>query len=199
MDFRHEWKHVITFGDLLALRSRLGAVMETDRHAVGGKYVIRSIYFDDLNDSVLREKTDGVNDREKFRLRYYNGDAGWILLEKKSRTGGLCSKERAEVSLEEVNRILKGDLPASDAGTPGEKPLLQELCMKMTCRGLRPKTIVEYTRIPFVYTPGNVRVTLDYRLRTGLCSTDFLDPQSVTVPGTRTAAFSKYAACRIYD
>ena len=199
MDFRHEWKHAITFGDLLALRSRLGAVMETDRHAVGGKYVIRSIYFDDLNDSVLREKTDGVNDREKFRLRYYNGDAGWILLEKKSRTGGLCSKERAEVSLEEVNRILKGDLPASDAGTPGEKTLLQELCMKMTCRGLRPKTIVEYTRIPFVYTPGNVRVTLDYRLRTGLCSTDFLDPQSVTVPGTRTAAFSKYAACRIYD
>ena len=47
---------------------------------------------------------------------------------------------------------------------------------------LRAKTIVDYTREPFVYGPGNVRVTLDENIRTGLSCVDFLDPDCVTVP-----------------
>ena len=85
---------------------------------------------------------------------------------------------------------------------------------------------MDYTREPFVFGPGNVRVTLDYDLRTGLHCTDFLNPDCLTIPATddavilevkwdqflpdvirdlvqipgrRTAAFSKYAACRKYD
>ena len=92
-------------------------------------------------------------------------------------------------------------------------------------QGLRPKTIVDYTRTPFVYAPGNVRVTIDENIRTGLRCTDFLNPHCVTVPaggsiillevkwdeylpdiirdavqrpGRRAGAFSKYAACRVY-
>ena len=106
------------------------------------------------------------------------------------------------------------------------RPLVQELYTKMRGQGLRPKTIVDYTREPFVFAPGNVRVTLDYDLRTGLGCTDFLNPDCVTVPvddapiilevkwdaflpdiirdavqldSRHAAAFSKYAACRIYD
>ena len=42
MEFRHEWKHEISYSDLLALRARLGAVLERDQHAVNGSYQIRS-------------------------------------------------------------------------------------------------------------------------------------------------------------
>ena len=45
MEFRHEWKHEISYSDLLALRARLGAVLEGDQHAVNGSYQIRSLYF----------------------------------------------------------------------------------------------------------------------------------------------------------
>ena len=31
MEFRHEWKHEISYSDLLALRARLGAVLEGDQ------------------------------------------------------------------------------------------------------------------------------------------------------------------------
>ena len=55
-------------------------------------------------------------------------------------------------------------------------PLLQELCCKMKLQGLRPRTLVDYIREPFVYGPGNVRVTLDHQLRTGLRCVDFLNP-----------------------
>lgn len=222
MEFRHEWKHEISYSDFLALQSRLAAVMSLDSHALGHHYAIRSLYFDNLRDKALREKIDGVNCREKFRIRYYNGDTSFILLEKKSKLNGLCSKEQVQLSLKEAEAIANGDLPLlSDA----EKPLLQELYCKMKLQGLRPKTIVDYTRAPFVYAPGNVRVTLDYNIRTGMTCTDFLNPDCITipagdapiilevkwdsflpsvirdivqVPGTHTSAFSKYAACRIY-
>ena len=84
---------------------------------------------------------------------------------------------------------------------------------------------MDYTREAYVFPAGNVRVTLDYDIRTGLGSTDFLDHGSVTIPipgspiilevkwdaflpdtiraavaleGRRTAPYSKYAACRAY-
>ena len=41
---------------------------------------------------------------------------------------------------------------------------------------LRPKTLVEYTRYPFIYEAGNVRVTLDTDIRTGINSIDLFDP-----------------------
>lgn len=72
MDARHEWKHEISYGDLLTLRTRLRAVCQPDPHAVNGIYTIRSLYFDTPGDKALREKIDGVSRREKFRIRSYN-------------------------------------------------------------------------------------------------------------------------------
>lgn len=222
MDFRHEWKHEINYTDLLVLRQRLQAVMQPDPHAVGGSYFIRSLYFDNLADKALREKIDGVNRREKFRIRYYNRDTSLIHLEKKSKWNGLGNKQGAVLTVQESQAVVDGDWDwMLDSG----KPLVQELYSKMLSQGLRPKTIVDYTREPFIYAPGNVRVTLDYDIRTGLNCTDFLNPNCVTIPagnspiilevkwdeylpsvvrdivqldGRHTAAFSKYAVCRIY-
>lgn len=222
MNFRHEWKHEINVSDMIALRQRLRTVAKPDIHAVNGKYTVRSLYFDNLSDKALREKVDGVNLREKFRLRYYNGDASVIHLEKKSKCNGLGRKRTAELTCEQAQAILSGD---SGWMMEQENGLIRELYCKMKLQGLRPKTIVDYTREPFVYEPGNVRVTIDYDIRTGLGGTDFLDSACVTVPagnapillevkwdaflpeiirdavqlnGRHAEAFSKYAVCRIY-
>ena len=220
--YRHEWKHELNYLDLLTIRQRLRAVMEPDPHAVGGKYLIRSLYFDNPDDKALREKVDGLNMREKFRIRYYNGDPSVIHLEKKSKRNGLGTKYSASLTGEEAQAIVDGDLDwMMDSG----RPLVQELYCKMRYQRLRPKTIVDYTREPFIYRPGNVRVTFDYNIRTGMSCTDFLNPKCITIPagdspillevkwdeylpeiiraavqtpGRRESAFSKYAQCRIY-
>ncbi len=219
---RHEWKHVITAADRLCLTSRLSAAARRDSHGQNGRYEIRSLYFDDPRDTALWEKIDGVSRREKFRIRYYNGDASYICLEKKVKRDGLCGKRSVLLSAQEVQSLLNGDLD----WMPGSgRPLIQELYWKMKAGGLRPKTIVDYTRDAYVFPAGNVRITLDFNIRTGLGSTDFLNPAAVTVPagdapvilevkwdeflpdiirdavqlpGRRTSSFSKYAACRIY-
>ena len=219
MIFRHELKHEINFSDLIAVRQRLCA---PDQYAVGGKYRVRSMYFDNLRDKALREKLEGLNYREKFRIRYYNGDTSFLCLEKKTKLNGLGNKQKARLSEEETERLLCGDYRwMKESG----RPLVTELYSKMMSQGLRPKAIVDYTREPFTYRPGNVRVTLDYNLRTGIGCREFLNPDCVTIPAgnpviimevkwdeflpsaiqdavqlksRRAAAFSKYAACRIY-
>lgn len=222
MKFRHEWKHEIHISDMITLRQRLRAVADMDVHAVNGRYEIRSLYFDNLSDKVLREKLDGVNAREKFRIRFYNGDTSLIHLEKKSKLNGLCSKESTTLTKEEAQAIVEG---RCNWMMDSDRELVRELYLKMRFQGLMPRTIVDYTREPFVYAPGNVRVTMDYDIRTGMQCTDFLNPDCVMVPagdaqiilevkwdeflpsiirdavqleGRRTSAFSKYAACRIY-
>ncbi|MGN1120197.1 MAG: polyphosphate polymerase domain-containing protein, partial [Oscillospiraceae bacterium] len=207
--------------DMITIRQRLKAAALPDPHAVGGKYFIRSLYFDDISDTALHEKLDGINRREKFRIRFYNGDATLIHLEKKSKLNGLGSKETAVLSAEQANSIANGEF-AFLKELPD--PLCRELYCKMKTQGLRPKTIVDYTREPFIFPAGNVRVTLDYDIRTGSHCADFLSMDCVTLPasgaiilevkwdeflpdiirdlvqldGRRTGAFSKYAACRIY-
>lgn len=222
MKYRHEWKHELSEADLLVLRSRLRALMQPDPHAVNGIYTVRSLYFDTLDDRVLREKINGISVREKFRIRLYNSDASVIRLEKKIKRNGLGYKVSAPLTAAQAQAIAENDV---DWMTDSEQPLVLELYAKMRGEGLRPKTLVDYTREPFVYRPGNVRVTLDYDIRTGLRCTDLLDPDCVTVPAgdapillevkwdeflpsiirdavsipdRRVGSFSKYAQCRIY-
>ncbi len=223
MKYRHEWKHEINYSDLLILRMRMKAVMKKDKHSVGETYFIRSVYFDNLSDKALREKVDGVNVREKFRIRFYNGDTSYISLQKKCKVNGLTGKVDCKITKEEAQRIVDNDIEWMKEAS--DRPLCQELYAKMRSQGLRPKTIVDYTREAFVYAPGNVRVTLDYDIRTGDFRNDFLNPDTLTMPagdagmllevkwdeflpeiikdtvgltGRQASAFSKYAQCRIY-
>ena len=89
--------------------------------------------------------------------------------------------------------------------------------------GLKRSLIIQ--REPYLFPAGNVRVTIDYNLRTALHCTDFLNPECITIPAgdapiilevkwdaylpdivrdvvrlnaRSVCAFSKYAACRIY-
>lgn len=222
MEFRHEVKHEINMCDRLVLKQRLQAVMHPDEHSDGGKYFIRSLYFDNITDKALREKLDGVNKRDKFRIRYYNNDSSFIRLEKKSKQNGLCSKIDTALTPEQAEAIVQNDIGWM-AASPD--PLIARFYTAMRNEGLRARTIVDYTREAFVFAPGNVRVTLDYDIRTGLFCTDFLNPDCVTLPvpdnpsilevkwdeflpsaiiravsleGRRQCAFSKYAACRAY-
>lgn len=222
MVYRHEMKHIITPGDAAAIRANLSAVATLDPHAKEkGHYCIRSLYFDDPLDTALHEKLDGVNERRKFRIRYYNDDLSYIMLECKIKRDGVGCKPQARLTVEETEKIIRGDIdwmPASG------RPLLVALYADMKTRLLRPKTVVQYMRVPFIYAPGNVRVTIDWDIRTGQPA-DFLKPDGLTLPvednvtllevkwdeylpgvikraaalkSREPSAYSKYAACRVW-
>ena len=221
---RHELKHQISPQEDLVLAGRLRRLFPHDAHAgADGSYRVTSLYFDTPYDAALREKLDGVDRREKFRLRYYGTTPSWLKLEKKFKRSGLCGKRTARLSRGEAERLLEGDWGfLLERG----EPLLAELYSKLMGTGLRPRTVVCYDREAFSYPPGNVRVTLDRNIRTGLSTLEFFQPErfalrpldgstvlevkydaflpdlvrlAVQVPGRQAAACSKYALCRRFD
>ena len=172
-NYRHELKYQIGPADHLALRQRLKAVMQQDLHTgADGRYTIRSVYFDNYRDKALREKVDGVQRREKFRIRYYNEDLSFITLEKKLKHNDLCMKVDAPLTAEDYRRILRAPGPWM---LEHPQPLVRELCCKMKTQQLRPRVLVSYVREPYVYAAGNVRVTFDSNIRTSLFQREFLN------------------------
>ncbi len=224
VQMRHELKHIINNTDYLLLKSRLSKLFKFDKHAgAHGEYRVRSLYFDTPEDTALKDKINGVDFREKFRMRIYNGDDAYIRLEKKIRRNGLCAKQNAVLSRREAENLLAGKL---DWLRERKDPLLYEFYAKMLGGRLMPKTIVEYIREPFVFPAGNVRITLDRDIRSGLYSVGFFDhglpladtceafavlevkydsfipdivAMAVQIPDVRHTSFSKYAVCRKYD
>ena len=221
---RHEWKHQISLQEDLVLSGRLRRLFRHDVHAgPDGAYRITSLYFDTPYDAALREKLDGVDRREKFRLRYYGGDPQWLKLEKKYKVNGLCGKRGARLSRPEAEALLAGEYGFL---LRREEPLLRELYSKLRGNGLAPRTVVCYDREAFAYPPGNVRITLDRNIRTGLSPLDLFRPErlalrplegrtvlevkydaflpdlvrlAVQIPDRRAGACSKYALCRRFD
>ncbi len=221
--YRHELKYQISPADYHALRQRLRTVMKRDPHTgADGLYTIRSVYYDNYRDKALREKADGVQRREKFRIRYYNDDFSFITLEKKIKHNDLCMKIDAPLTAEEYRRLLQAPGPWMLAHP---QPLVRELYCKMKTQQLRPRVLVSYVREPYIYPAGNVRVTFDSHIRTSLFQRDFSDGavsdiSAADTPGDiilevkfdaflpevircllqseelRQQAFSKYGACR---
>ena len=203
ISLRHELKHQINLREDLVLSQRLRKLFAHDKNAgPNGTYRVTSLYFDTPYDSALREKIDGVNRREKFRLRYYGTETSFIRLEKKYKIGGLCGKCSTRMTPEQVEELLSGNVGfLLDSG----EPLFIELYSKIKGKGLRPRTLVRYDREAFLYAPGNVRITLDRDICTGLGSVEFLNPKIFYLramePGTvlevKYGAFYRYPEGRL--
>ena len=162
--FRHEYKYLEPEERLFPIEERLKAALHKDPHvSEKGFYSIRSVYFDDHHDSFLRENINGVDTREKWRIRIYDQSDSVITLERKRRKGDLIAKDSCRIGREECEDILKGR-PFLKEG----EPLLNSFFILSRTRLLRPRIIVEYERTPFVLKEGNVRVTFDRNIRSSL-------------------------------
>lgn len=179
-NYRHEYKFMISRCSAELLRRRLPCIMQRDSHAgPTGQYTIRSLYFDDFENRAFEEKVSGVNERTKYRIRYYNYDDSVIKLERKEKLGSLTRKEGATITREEAMALQQpGQLPWPDS----ETPLVRELMRQCDYSGLRPRVLVDYDRTPFVCRDGNTRITLDDHLRTKPYSVDLYASSAAMIP-----------------
>ena len=151
--WRKELKYTVTEGESIVTARRLSSFTQRDKNLKGGReYLIRSLYFDNLYEKVLKEKLSGTAIRDKFRIRYYDFDTAFIRLEKKSKRYAVGHKYQCRLTAEEVQKIIDGDLAWMETD---ERPLVRELFLKMKLELFRPSVIVDYCREPFTYAPGN--------------------------------------------
>lgn len=179
---RNELKFFVSTAYSSLLFSRLSAAMSMDRHTVSlGKYRIRSLYFEDAAFSCYFDKLNGLENREKYRIRFYNSDLSYIRLEKKEKRGKLCLKNYEVIRADLAQRLLSFD----PKPTGGE--LFDLFCRKIRYESFRPSLFVDYERSAFLHPAGNVRITLDHNV----CAskyvsslTDDFSPIPVLEPGT---------------
>ena len=171
MDYRVENKYLVTDADIAVLKPRLAAVMKQDIHQDGDCYNIRSVYFDDIIDSCMDENEDGVDHRNKYRIRIYDPEGDFIRLEIKEKTKGLTRKYSCKLTREEADAVMDGSMPLSF----DERKPLNLMKLQMRAAKMQPKAIIEYERTAFVHPVGNVRVTFDRNIMASRVCEDFFD------------------------
>lgn len=170
--FRHELKYVCSEGELQLIYARIRHLCQPDPHAgPEGVYNIRSVYFDDQKNSCFYDNENGSDPREKFRIRIYNGSDARITLECKKKEKLMTRKDMCPLTKGQYEKILEGKLSQEDLNSP----LLRKFYTKYAQEHLRAKVIVAYERTPFVYSPGNVRITFDRNIGSSTDMDSFFD------------------------
>lgn len=174
-NYRHEYKYPLTNGQLLIEDAKISAVTLKDEH-VGEKgfYNIRSLYFDDYENSCYMDNVNGSDNREKYRIRIYNGSTDRISLELKQKIRGKTSKRSCLITLSQCEQLMSGKIPTDI--TP-EQRVLHKLAYLMAVHLMKPVVIVDYDRVPYVYRmeDANVRITFDMHITSVSRVDSFLD------------------------
>lgn len=183
--YRHELKFKISNSAAEVLKQKLSLILKKDKNAYysDGSYLIKSLYFDDLDSSSYYEKMDGVLYRKKYRIRIYNNNDEFIRLEKKMKHNTYTVKEQILISKDIYSKILNGKLDEIDSPTG----LLEEFITNSKTKHLVPSVIVLYHRTAFTYPISEVRITFDSHIQSGLYNYDLFDKEvpmyDVSEPG----------------
>ena len=175
MEYRHELKFLVSDMEINILKYRLMPLMHEDRHQTDGNYNIRSLYFDDFYDTCMHENEDGTDNRKKYRIRIYNHSKEVIKLELKQKYHGKTSKYSCRISISQCEQLMQGIVPTD---ITKEQRVLHKLAYLMETKLMRPKVIVDYDRVPYVYRThdANVRVTFDKNIKSIREVEAFFDP-----------------------
>lgn len=180
--YRYEIKYIINKDMAEVLKQRLSLVMDKDINgASDGKYLIRSLYFDDMEKTAYYEKVDGVEFRKKYRIRIYNKDKKFIRLECKYKCNNMTYKKQQLISYDICSKIINGDIIDIDmekiSGT-----LLEQFLLDYRIKHLIPSVIVDYDRLAYTYHISDIRVTFDSKVKSGLYNYNLFDKDSSLTP-----------------
>lgn len=179
---RTELKFIITLDDYYKLRMELSAVMKLDSYSSleTRKYHIQSLYFDDLYDSHVMEKADGIEYHQKYRIRTYEG--GTKRLEYKTKVGNLTAKQSFWLTKEMDFALLNQDYSILYQAI--DNPLIEQMVIRMKLDHLKPSMWIDYDREAYTYPIGDVRITFDQNIEASLYGRDFAYKRKVLEPKT---------------
>jgi hypothetical protein len=226
LSFRHELKFYINYHDYVMLRNAMKALLRPDAYTnEDNTYHIRSLYFDDIYETAVKEKMAGIENRCKYRIRIYNFSDEVIRFEKKIKRGEFVAKKSFLLSRSEYDQIISGEY---DFLLHRPEEIAREVYHELKNNMLRPRVFVDYLREAYVSPIENVRITFDKDLKAGLTLTDIFSPDTPVMPmfndgvmvlevkfnrflpevircvinsinTLNRSAISKYVICRKYD
>lgn len=129
---------------------------------IGNGYVIRSLYFDSLYNRDFYEKESGVEKRRKIRLRIYDTNQDFAMLEMKQKDGKNQLKRSLIVSKKDAEQLILGNYSVL---LNYKEDFATECYSVMNMYLYRPKSIVQYFRKAYVIPENNIRITFDFDVK----------------------------------
>lgn len=162
--FRNENKYFISYSTFVSLKSKLDKILKRDKHSNEKSYIVRSLYFDSINNLDFQSKLAGTNIRKKIRLRVYDPKSNKCKLEMKQKNTNLQHKISIWINKEDANNLIIGNYSVLTKYFENAKEaVLIYKTMVLGC--YKPVVMVEYDRIAYVYPLYNTRITFDMNVR----------------------------------
>ncbi|MEG0963063.1 MAG: polyphosphate polymerase domain-containing protein [Lachnospiraceae bacterium] len=177
--YRKEIKYIIPIVKFAQLRHHLSAYLTQDMHAGSEGYLVRTLYFDSEYDRDMQDVLDGLFKKSKIRLRMYAPDDHEVKLEYKQKFGSDGRKQTILISREEAKQMMDTNYSFL---LEKEEPLALQCYKRLMLGAYRPKVIVEYKRIAYLYASNNIRITFDYDVASCPVVEDFLRPVFGKIP-----------------
>lgn len=162
-NYRYENKYIVDSYTYELLSRQLKMLMKMDSHSINDNYSyeIRSLYYDDLDNSAYHEKVDGIEFRKKYRLRMYNNDTKTIKLECKFKDANMTKKLDSKLSERNAKYLVKQEYDKIKL----KDEFYLDFLRQVKTKNLKPKVIVDYKRLALTYPASDVRITFDYNLK----------------------------------
>jgi len=201
MGGRLEYKYLVPNTMLETIRAAIMPYMRPDAFGEGGgrsEYTVRSLYYDTPGFDCYLEKIDGVEMRQKYRIRGYGEpqENSIVVLEIKMKKGSMVSKHRAPLLHSDLHAFMSA--PDIDQqivpmrGFPDAHDCARRFMFHYYRCRLRPAVLVVYDREAyFGRFDQTLRITFDKRVRGGLSNSlcDLYQERDLTLPLPRHFVF----------
>lgn len=168
--FRTECKYSLSIVDANRIKNKLIQLLPLDTHSIRGEYMVRSLYFDSINNYDYFTKESGTEIRKKIRLRIYNAFDKKAKLEVKYKYNNQQQKKSLIISKMDAEELIKLNYQVLLKYASSNLFALEVLNM-MRSGVYKPVSLIEYQRLAFTYSENDTRITFDSRIR--YSETDF--------------------------
>jgi hypothetical protein len=168
---RYELKYIIDERCAGHVRDYIRSYLVPDEHAdpeAGSSYPVHSLYLDSPALALFRSTVDGLKNRFKLRIRFYDDDpAHPVFVEIKRRLSDVICKERAGVHRVAMKPLLRGMQPSASSliDSPDRHKAaaaLQTFCRTGARLAARGCVYISYQREAYVSPDTDqIRVTFD--------------------------------------
>ncbi len=169
---RYEFKYLLSETQANQLNQEIRQFMQYDGFNDGDndeQYYVRSLYFDTPYFNKYYEKIDGVKSRIKYRLRTYSSSPDSkvpIFLEEKGRDNNRVSKQRTQISFEDLSRLSSIDSMLDLKAIHPKNPVINNFMLSQIKKRELPVVNISYFRRAYVSDfDMNFRVTFDRNVK----------------------------------
>jgi len=166
---RYENKYLLSCDTYERITNALSEYMELDKYnKLHSFYTISNLYYDTLDNQLIRNSLAKPNYKEKLRLRAYGVPSleDKVFLEIKKKVNGTVNKRRTKLVLDEAyNFVNIGEKPSIKKYMNSQ--VLNEIEYFLKVYNLMPKLYLAYDRKAyFGINNSDLRITFDTNIRT---------------------------------